>query len=52
MLFSPCPGKYPLFHHEVWLGLLQGPVQSEGDRDREGAPLGGHLRPFTQWNKK
>ena len=32
-------GKYPLCHHGVWLGLLQGPVQSEGDRDPEGAPV-------------
>lgn len=32
-------GKYPLFHHGVWLGLLQGPVQSEGDQAPGGAPL-------------
>lgn len=32
-------GKCPLFHHGLWLGLLQGPVQSEGDQAPEGAPL-------------
>ena len=32
-------GKCPLFHHGLWLGLLQGPVRREGDQAPEGVPL-------------